>query len=129
MKRLKSLQSPAVPPEVGDDEKEVWVSYNWLPLSACDSSYLGTDRLAFDSWALITESGLAARSIREPHSCQSYKRGSASPPYITGKLTIIGTSARKVGLTRRSIKAGLPGKSGQIGVWGHDETLICQRMT
>ena len=90
MKRLKSLQSPAVPPEVGDDEKEVWVSYNWLPLSACDSSYLGTDRLAFDSWALITESGLGARSIREPRSCQSYKRGSASPPYITGKLTIIG---------------------------------------
>ena len=90
MKRLKSLQSPAVPPEVDDDEKEVWVSYNWLPLSACDSSYLGTDRLAFDSWALITESGLAARSIREPHSCQSYKRGSASPPYITRKLTIIG---------------------------------------
>ena len=111
MKRLKSLQSPAVPPGVGDDEKEVWVSYNWLPLSACDSSYLGTDRLAFDSWALITESGLAARSIREPHSCQSYKRGSASPPYITGKLTIIGTSATKVGLTRRSIKAGLPGNA------------------
>ena len=118
MKRLKSLQSPAVPPLVGDDEKEVWVSYNWLPLSACDSSYLGTDRLAFDSWALITESGLAARSIREPHSCQSYKRGSASPPYITGKLTIIGTSARKVGLTRRSIKAGLPGNAVDLAKLG-----------
>ena len=112
MKRLKSLQSPAVPPGVGDDEKEVWVSYNWLPLSACDSSSLGTDRLAFDSWALITESGLAARSIREPHSCQSYKRGSASPPYITGKLTIIGTSAR------RSTEAGLPGNAVDLAKLG-----------
>ena len=87
MKRLKSLQSPAVPPEVGDDEKEVWVSYNWLPLSACDSSYLGTDRLAFDSWALITESGLGAWSIEKPGSCQSYKRG--SPAHTSLELTII----------------------------------------
>ena len=41
----------------------------------------------FDSWALITESGLGAWSIEKPGSCQSYKRG--SPAHTSLELTII----------------------------------------